>query len=373
MSSRIQRYKQAKADRLAGKYNGAPFYHSFPRLGNIVPAIPKAMQIMTLAGSGVGKSQSVIGLGVMTVYSLIKSHNYKAKMYIFLLEDPKELFEDRLFCRIMFSKFSIDIDPMELNSVREEVVSNDIEAKFEEVDAIVEDILKYCVLVDNIYNATGIYKYLRTEAGELGEHVWEERIFTYKKKDGSTFKEPKNVYKEYIPNDPDLHVIVFVDNLNNLAEEFDSKLNKPLNVREAMGKWSRDYGRLQITKHWKWTVWNIVQTALDTDKKQFDMRGTSIVEKLEPNLSSLGDNKIISRDHHLILALFSPARFGIEDYMGYNTEKLRDAFRALIVLKSNFSVSNIKVPLYFNGACSYYRELPKQMTPADYEKYIPKK
>lgn len=62
--------------------------------------------------------------------------------------------------------------------------------------------------------------------------------------------------------------------------------------------------------------------------------------------------------HHLILALFSPARFGIDEYEGYDIEKLEDKFRALIILKSNFSISNRKLPLYFNGACSYYSELP---------------
>ena len=54
MSERLARYKQAKENRLAGKYNGAPLFDSFPRLGEIVPVIPRGMQIMTLAGNGVG-------------------------------------------------------------------------------------------------------------------------------------------------------------------------------------------------------------------------------------------------------------------------------------------------------------------------------
>ena len=82
-------------------------------------------------------------------------------------------------------------------------------------------------------------------------------------------------------------------------------------------------------------------------------------------IKSLRDNKL----HHLVLALFSPARFGIKEYEGYNIDLLGDNFRSLIVLKSNFSISNVKVPLYFNGACSYYKELPKVMTQNDYNKY----
>ena len=371
MNNRIKRYQLAKQLRKEGKYNGAPLFYSFPRLGKLIPVIPKGKQIMLLGGSGIGKSQLWIGLILLPVYNLIKNYKYKAKFHIFLLEDPIELFEDRLFCRILHivSKKKYSVDPMELNSMREQPISDEIETYFEETDRIVEDILSYCTVYDSVYNVTGIYKNLRTISGEQGEHIWEEKEFTYKKKDSSTFTEKVKVYKEYKPNDEEEHNIVFVDNLNNFSEEFDKKLNKSLDIRSSMGKWCRDYSRLQIVKHWDWTVINICQTALESDKKQFDNRGGNIIEKLEPNLSFLGDNKIIARDHHLILGLFSPTRFGIEQYENYRISQLDDAFRALIILKSNFSIPNRKIPLYFNGASSYFKELPlpNDMSPNIYK------
>lgn len=362
MSNRIERYKEAKENRLAGKYNGAPLFYSFPRLGEVVPIIPRGRQIMTLGGSGTGKSQSWIGLCLLPVYNLIKNHGYKAKFHIFLLEDSKELLEDRLFSRVLYMKSGKQyaVDQLGLNSMRKDLVPDEVEEYYKEVDEIVEDILSHCEVYDSIYNATGIYKSLRTESAKQGEHVWEDRQFTYNKKDGSTFTEDVKVYKEYIPKDPDVHNIVIIDNLNNLSEEYDKKAGRMLNIREAISKWTRDYARLQIVKHWNWTVWNIMQTSLDTDKKeQTKMYGDLMVERLEPNLASLGDNKICARDMHLILGLFAPARFGISSYADYNIDKLGDTFRALIILKSNFSAQNLKVPLYFNGACSYYSELPK--------------
>jgi len=362
MSNRLDRYKQAKQDRLAGKYNGAPLFYTFPRLGEYVPVIPRGKQLMILGGSGTGKSQSWIGLVLMPIYNLIKNKNYKAHFHIFLLEDPLELFEDRLFCRVLYLKSSkkIQVDPLELNSMKKNIVGSDAETLFDEVNKIVEDILSYCTVYTSVYNATGMYKTLRTVSGELGEHIWETRDFTYKKSDGSIYTEPTKVYKEYKPHDPEIHHIVVGDNLNNFSEEYDKKSQRQLSVRECMGRWCRDYARLQITKHWNWSVINIVQTSMDTDKQQFDMlRGKQIIEKVEPNMSSLGENKIIARDHHLILALFSPARFGIDSYEGYDITKLEDKFRALLILKSNFGISNIKFPLYFNGAVTYYEELPK--------------
>lgn len=372
MSERLERYKKAKQDRLNGKFNGAPLFYSFPKIGEYIPIIPKGKQIMILGGSGTGKSQSWIGLVLMPIYNLIKTKGYKAKFHIFLLEDPIELFEDRIFCRVLYLKSGkkIQIDPLELNSMKKEVVGSNAEFLFEEVDKIVEDILSYCNIWTSVYNATGIYKTLRTISGQEGEHIWETRDFTYKKSDGSTYTEPTKVYKEYIPNDPDMHHIVINDNLNNLSEEYDKELGRKLSVRESMNRFCRDYSRLQINKHWNWSTINIVQTAMETDRQQFDlMRGRQIIEKVEPNMSSLGESKIIARDHHLILALFNPSRFGIDEYEGYNIEKLGDKFRALLVLKSNFGVSNIKFALYFNGAVPYYEELPKA-TEIEYKKYI---
>lgn len=369
MSERLERYRKAKQNRLDGKFNGAPLYHSFPRLGSIVPAIPRGMQLMLLAGNGVGKSQGVIGLFIIPIYRLIKKFNYKAKLYIFLLEDPIELFEDRLFCAVMYLKYKIVIDPLELNSVKEKLVSKEVEAKFEEVDKTVDDILSYCIIEENIANPTGLYKYLRTISGAQGKHHTKKKMFMYEKLDGSIFEKEEIVYDRYEPDDPELHNIAIVDNLNNLQEEFDKTLNKTLDTKGCISRWTKDYSRKQICKHWGWSVINVMQTDLASDRKQLDFRGNVMVEKVEPNLASLGEDKTASRAHHLIFALFSPNRFGIDEYEGYNIEKLEDKFRSLIVLKSNFSVSNVKLPMYFNGACSYFEELPKT-NEINYNKYI---
>lgn len=363
---RLERYAKAKANRLEGKYNGAPFYHYFPRLGKILPTIPKGKQIMVLGGSGTGKSHFWLGFYIITLYKLIKEKKYKAKIFIALLEDPKEMFEDRLFCAIFYLKYKIRIDPLDLNSMKENYLSDNIISKFEVVDKIVDDVLIHCEIVENIYNATGIYKWLRTESSKLGEHFYEDRIFSYKNENGEEYTKTVKVYKEYIPNDEDLHCFVVVDNLNNLAEETDKSTGRTLTQRECMTRWCRDYGRLQIVKHWDWTILNVMQTAIEFDKKQFDMKGKSIIEKLEPNIAALGENKVISRDHHLIMGLFTPSRFGIADYEGYNISEMGDLFRSIIIVKSNICTPNIKLPLYFDGSASYYRELPKDLDMMDY-------
>jgi hypothetical protein len=121
--------------------------------------------------------------------------------------------------------------------------------------------------------------------------------------------------------------------VSDVKTDFDTLLNATvtgeekedgvlLSQLETINKWTRDYGRLQITKHWKWTVLNIIQQAADKEKPQFDVRGNLIVEKSKPSLDGLGNSKECARDHILIFGLWAPNRYGILNYEGYNINRL---------------------------------------------------
>lgn len=131
---------------------------------------------------------------------------------------------------------------------------------------------------------------------------------------------------------------------------------------ETINLWSRNYCRLQIAKHWQWTIINVIQQSAESEKPTYDFKNNLNIEKCKPGIEGLGNSKECARDHFLIFGIFSPDRFGIKKYPendGYNIEKLRDNYRSLIILKSNISRTNIEIPMYFNGACSLVRELPK--------------
>lgn len=362
----LQRFAEKRKNRENGIYNGAPLFLSFPYLGQSIPSIDKGAQIMTVGGTGSGKSQSWMGLGLIPIYDMIKKVNYKAHFYIVLLEDSYEMFEERLFsaCLYRISEGKFSIPPKVLNSKTESLTPKEALAYFPKAYAMLNDILKYCTVYTSLYSATSVYNQLKTEASKYGTHVYKERI-----NDDTGNPESTDEYERYESKD-DVHRIVFLDNLNNFADEYDSKLRKALDLRGVITKWTRDYSRLHIVKHWNWTVWNIMQAALETEKKEFNkMGGESIVEKLLPSLASLGDNKTCARDHHLIIGLFSPARFGIPELIGYDTNRLGDNFRAITILKSNDSTPNEMIPMWFNGACSTYADLPWPMTEKDYIKY----
>ena len=89
-----------KERRELGKLNGLPWHLVFPRLGEIIPVLPKGIQIMFTANSGIGKSHTWLGMIVYSVYKIKKTHpelDMRIKFLIVLLEDTKEMFITRLF------------------------------------------------------------------------------------------------------------------------------------------------------------------------------------------------------------------------------------------------------------------------------------
>lgn len=338
---------------------GIPWGLVFPKLGSIIPVIPPGYQMLWTANSGVGKTQTWMGIVLYSIYKIKKSHpelNLKVKLVVALLEDTKEMFIDRLYSMLLFENFGIKLDGFTLQSLNNGTLDSKylpmIDAIEKEIDILLDDI----ELVDSIYNPTGLYKAFRSISNKYGHHVYKEKEFT--KEDKSTYME--TVYSHYELNDPSMQFLLIVDNLNNLAQEV--KDGRLLSQLETINLWSRTYCRLQIAKHWQWSILNIIQQSAESEKQQFDFKGNTILEKIKPSLDALGNSKECARDHFIIFGIFAPDRYGIAEYPsedGYDISILRDNFRSLIVLKSNLSRSNVEIPLYFDGSASICREMPQ--------------
>ena len=155
-------------------------------------------------------------------------------------------------------------------------------------------------------------------------------------------------------------IILIIDNLNNLQQEVEE--GRLLTERETINKWTRKYGRLQISKHWRWSIINILQQSAESEKPQFDYKGNLIIDRCKPSLDGLGNSKECQRDHVIIFGLFAPNRYGITEYPetnGYNISRMKGNYRSFIILKSNISETNKEIPMYFDGSCSGFKELPK--------------
>lgn len=361
VKDRFKRYREIKEVRDKGEFLCIPFSESFPKFSEYIPGIMKGVMYKVTAGSGVGKTQLTKSMFVIAPLDFMRKHpelDLNIKILYFALEESEEEFIDSLVVNALAMKFNIRIDTVMLKGYKNKYADEKLLKAIEQCEEDVSFYMNHIEVIDTEYNPTGMYKYCRRYSEKVGTHVWEEQTFTKTNKNGETIKSIEKVYKEYIPNNPNEHVIVIGDHVSLIAEEKDKKTEKMLSKHQSIAKWSTDYCRKQITKHWDWTVVNVQQQEQGSEKQQFTNSGKSIIQKTEPSLDALANNKEIQRDDFIIIAVYSPDRFGFNEYHGYDIDRMRDTFRSVKVLKNRLGIPNKYAHLLFDGATNRFVELP---------------
>ena len=354
---RIKQLREISKERDSGRLFAIPFYHRHPKLSKIVPGIVKGILYKITAQSGVGKTQLTKDLFCITPLEYLRANpdtNLKVKIFYFALEESEEEFIDSLICNRLATKHGIRVDAIMLRGLKEDYANEEILKKIEDCEADVDFYMEHIEVVDSVYNPTGMYKYCRSYSEKVGTHHWETKTFV---KNGVATDE--KVYSHYVQDDPDLHVICIADHISLIYPEYEKKLDKVLSKHEAMAKWSTEYCKKQISKHWGWTVVNVQQQEQSKEKQHYTNTGESVVEKTEPSLDGLANNKELQRDDYVILSVYSPDKFGFNEYHGYDIDRFRDTFRAVKVLKNRIGSPNGYVHFVFDGATNRFVELPR--------------
>jgi replicative DNA helicase len=357
VKGRIAELRKIKTEKEGGKIFCVPF-HNYPKLASSVPGIVPGMITMITAGSGVGKTQVAKALAVREPLEYALKHGIKIKIFYFALEESKQEFLDTMICNFISAKCNIRVDLLTLQGFRTSALDDATMLLIEQHMQEVEDLLSNVEIIDSVYNPTGIYKYCRDYADKNGQHVFEDRKFIKKKSDGTTTTEMVKVYSHYIPNDPDQVNIVVIDHMSLLTPEKNKDTGSTMTQHQTMAKWSTDYALKQITKHWNWAVINVIQQEQSSEREQFTNKGESIQKKTEPSLAAFANNKEIQRDAKVIIGVYSPDRYGFDDYHGYDVRRFRDTFRCIKILKNRFGPPNKYHHFLFDGATNRFVELP---------------
>jgi len=362
VEDRVIELRKIKEDKEAGKLFCIPF-QNYPKLATSVPGIVPGMITMITAGSGVGKTQVTKALAVREPLEYALKHGLKIKIFYFALEESRQEFIDTMICNYVSNKSGQRIDILTLQGYREEAIDSKTMLIIETYIEEIEELLLSVEVIDSVYNPTGIYKYCRDYADRNGTHNYQEVEFIKKKVDDDgkeyTKKVKTQVYSHYIPDDPNQINIVIVDHMSLLTPEKNKDTGYTMTQHQTMAHWSTNYALKQVTKHWNWSVVNVIQQEQSGEKEQFTMKGDSIQKKTEPSLANFANNKEIQRDAKVILGVYAPDRYGFEEYHGYDIRKMRDTFRAIKVLKNRFGPPNKYHHFLFDGATNRFKELPK--------------
>lgn len=279
----FDRIRRNKENKESGKYNSIPFgLTSLDRHVRII----RGCQYIVTASSGVGKTQLTKFLFVNQPYKFVKEHpeaGIKLKIFWFAHEESKHEFMLTLICNRLKEKYGIDMNVMDLESMKDKSLSDDVLTKVLECREYFEELSKCVEVIDYISNPFGIFKMVREYARANGKFYL----------NGQEVTEVGGMYDTYVPNDPSEYVIVVNDHIGLLQPEATLDTNT---LYGAMSKWSAEYCRKNISKHFGYIPVNVQQQVAEKEKLQFTNKGESIEQKLEPSLDGLGENKTTQRD-----------------------------------------------------------------------------
>lgn len=332
-----------------GKVNSIPF--SLHRFTAELPGIEQKTTYHVTASTKVGKTQLSDYLFLYTpyFYALHNREKIRLKIFYFTLEMSKEQKYQQFMCHLLFmlSRGTIRITPKDLrsadsrNPLSEDIILILESDAYKEYFKFFEETV---VFIDNIKNPFGIYKFMRQYAQSNG--VQHTKLVDFINNDTGEVQSQQEIDDYYEPNDPDEYVEVVVDHIALLSPEKNGTL------RDAIVKFSSDYS-ITLRNKYKYIMIIVVQQAAAQEGNENMKLG-----KLKPTLDGYGDAKVIARDADVIIGLFSPFRYGIQNYENYDITKFRDNIRFMELIAGREGGGGTVCPLFFDGGVNMFSELP---------------
>lgn len=338
-STVVDKIEQNVALKLSGAYIGIPY--PYPRLTEYVPSIDKESVIGITSYSGAGKSKFARHTYITHPYEFSIKNNYPILIDYYALEDSATKVYKNILCNFIWRTYKNRITLFDLDS-KFKALSSDSLKQIKDMEVQMQDFATKVRIKDNFTHPYAIYHDVIKTAETLGTVEWKE----------VDYGKIKRQVTKFTPKD-NTHWIILCDNLNNIDKEDHHETKK-----DAMDLFVQKDCRLLYAKMFKATCVIIHQQALEAERQQFTNTGGSIVNKIKPSLANLGGTKEVVRAYHILFSLFAPHKFKIPSHNGYDIERIGNNFRELEILKNNDGFDNITVPLYFEGASEYFKELP---------------
>lgn len=331
---------------LEGQLNCIP--SPFKRFSNDFIGIEQACYYTITSFTKGGKSQfaSYTFIYKPLMFCYFTKADIELKILYFPLEETPERIMQRFISWLLFdfSKGKIRISPRDLRSTTSAVSQEILDViNSEEIQDVLKYFEEHVIFPEEAANPTGIYKYCKAYAEEHGT-VYTKNI-SYKDEFGVIQERP--VFDRYIPDNANEYRIIIVDTINLIDTE------RGMTLKQSMDKLSEYLAKYLRNKYYYSPV--VIQ------QQAFDQEGNEAFKlgRIRPSVAGLGDSKYTSRDSNVVLGLFSPFRFALKEYEGYDITQFRDNIRFLELIINRDGEMGGLCPLFFDGAVCRFEELPK--------------
>ena len=347
MSSVQENYKRHRSGK---DFNCIPFAN-MERLEKVIPGIQKEAYYLLTANSGIGKSKLARHIFVDTPLQFSMRTGRKVKIFMFSLEESKRKFFLSQMSKRLYTEYGITKSINTLQSIGRHNVNDEvtIERMYEQ-EKYMKELYDRVTVIDYIKRPDDIAEYLYTYAARRGKFTYHQQNIPTKHIDRIPF------IKSYTPHDPDEYVIFIIDHVKLMTPD------KMGTIKSAIDRMSSTHC-VNLRNICRFTPVLVQQQAANKEEKQYKKGGGAIQDKNVPTLDGLGEHKLTAQDCDVAMGLFAPNRYGFTDSRGYAIDRLRDHYRELSILKNRNGMSDVKLPLFFNGASSHFEELPRAKDP----------
>ena len=337
--------KQRRQNLIDGKVNCIP--SPFKSFWQDFVGIEQETYYCVTANQKAAKSQFASFMFMYTpiLYAYENQDKVRVKVFYAPLEESQLKATLRFMRHLLYvhSKFKLRVSHNELAStieghpVDEKIIETLESEEYQKIQQFFED----SVVFFDSKNPTGIYKTMVRYACEHGERIKQPMTIT------DEFGEQKTVEKivGYKPNDPDEYVIVFTDHVGLLQEE--SGKDK----RQTIRKFS-EY-MMELRDNYRY-----IPVIVQQQSSEVQSMDAFKLNRISPTPGALADCKDTRYDVNVMLGLTNPYAAHLEEWLKYDITKLKDNVRFLEVMLSRDGSANAVKALYFDGAVSYFKELP---------------
>jgi hypothetical protein len=341
----FQELRKAVQDGMDGRNNGIPM--GFDRLNRYI-GIRKSMYTLIGGLTGSGKTSFVDDAYVLNPFDwFISKHNktnFKLKIIYRSMERSRTYKLSKWVSRKIFLDHGMVISVNKLLGWTEKMTKDehDIFLMYEDYMGEMSEVM---TIIDGPENAIGIAKHLKDHALANGRI---EKLDEYN--------------KIYIPDNDNVITLVIIDHIGLLKTTKDQATKKDsIDKMSDELRYARDmYGYSPVVvSQFNRSISNMARL------KNGDV---------EPQLEDFAESSSTQNDADVVLALFDPMRYKVEDPSGYDLNKLRDDFgakyfRSLRLIKNSYGEDDVRIGLGFLGQIGMFKELPRQRDMTE-DKYL---